>query len=316
MTDSRRPHDGAERGGFGPVPFGHEEVLRGRSKKAVREGALTLQSQGIAHVVEAGGAGARVLVSVMDADWAREELQEYLQEQEAWPPVRAEAPPILTNGIGGAIAFLVVVVVLFPIGQSGAFGLNWWEAGLMSSEKVRAGELWRPFTALTLHVDLNHLVSNMVFGTLFGVLCAQTLGTGLAWMLTILAGAGGNWVEVYLTDPSHRAVGASTAIFGTLGIMVASEWSRRGEGKSPWVRRVAPLFGGAVLFGWLGVGDTDGASRVDVLAHATGFAVGALLGVGAARMGLAGRLSPRGQRLLCVAAVATLGAAWAAGLRT
>lgn len=293
---------------FGPVPFGHEEVLRGRSKKAVRDSALALQALGIPHVVQAGGAGARIVVSALDAERARAELTDYVEETTTWPPEKDDAPPLLTSGVPGALVYAFVIVMLYPVGQDGAFGLNWWERGRMHAGAVLDGELWRTFTALTLHVDLQHLVSNLVFGALFGVLAAQVLGHGVAWLGTVLAGAGGNLVESFLTDPEHLAVGASTAIFGTLGLMVAAEWSRRSRRRMPWVRRVAPLFGGAVLFGWLGAG--DGSGRVDVLAHATGFAVGALIGVVVGRLELPERLTPRAQNLMWVAALACVAAAW------
>ena len=148
------------------------------------------------------------------------------------------------------------------------YGVDWTSAGRMEGGAVASGEGWRAITALTLHVDLDHLVSNLVFGGLFGILAAQALGPGVAWLGTVLAGILGNALESFLVDPTHRAIGASTAIFGTLGLMTAAEWTRRGRGDAPWVRRVAPLFGGAVLFGWLGVG--DGTGRVDVLAPPRG----------------------------------------------
>ncbi|MDB4736512.1 rhomboid family intramembrane serine protease, partial [Planctomycetota bacterium] len=102
-------------------------------------------------------------------------------------------------------------------------------------------------------------------------------------------------------------------IFGTLGVMVTSEWTRRGQARAPWVRRVAPLFGGAVLFGWLGVG--DGSGRVDVLAHATGFMAGALIGIAVSRLDLAERLSSRGQAGLAATTLAIIAVAWFAALR-
>lgn len=298
---------------FGPVPFGHEEVLRGRSKKVVRESALALQALGIPHVVQASGVGSRILVTALDAERARLELRDYVEESAEWPPERAETPSILTNGVAGALVFVLVLIALYPIGQKGAFGLNWWINGMMQAGEVASGgEYWRTFTSLTLHVDMQHLVSNLVFGSLFGILAAQTLGTGIAWLGTVLAGAGGNLLESYLTAPTHNAVGASTAIFGTLGLLVAAEWTRRGKRKMPWVRRVAPIFGGAVLFGWLGAG--DGSGRVDVLAHATGFVVGALLGYVCGRFDLPGRVSVRGQRGLAAIAVALIVIAWTLAL--
>ncbi|MEM6930992.1 MAG: hypothetical protein AAF602_28915 [Myxococcota bacterium] len=133
-------------------------MLRGRSSAAVRESALVLQAQGIPHVVQAGGAGARILVTAFDADRARHELEDYVEENESWPPDRDEAPPILTNGVPGAVAFAAVITLLYPVGQNGAFGMNWWESGLMHAGSVsEGGEWWRTFTALTLHVDAQHL---------------------------------------------------------------------------------------------------------------------------------------------------------------
>ena len=42
--------------------------------------------------------------------------------------------------------------------------------------------IWRAVTALTLHSDLAHLAGNAFFGGVFGVLLAQILGGGLAWI--------------------------------------------------------------------------------------------------------------------------------------
>jgi len=297
---------------FGPLPPGHVEVLRGRSRRAVRDSVLALQARGIQHSVQVNGAGARVLVQVEDASDAISELRAYAEEAATWDIAPLPPPPIRSKGLIAALCFGLVCALMFPIGQQGAFGLNWWDQGLMSAGRVREGEWWRAVTALTLHVDAQHLVGNLVFGSLFGVLAAHSLGSGLAWFCTLAAGAIGNFTEAFLTSPGHTAVGASTAIFGTLGLMVTSEWTRRGQQRAPWVRRVAPLFGGAVLFGWLGVG--DGSGRVDVLAHATGFVAGASIGVAIARLRLAERLSERAQGCLTAATLLALAAAWTVAL--
>lgn len=299
---------------FGPIPFGHEEVLRGRSKKAVRDSALVLQAAGIQHVIQASGAGARILVGALDADRARHELVDYLEENESWPPEKETLPSFGTNGIPSAVLFAAVIAVMHWMQYRGGYGVDWTSAGRMEGGAVAAGEGWRAITALTLHVDLQHLVSNIVFGGLFGALAAQALGPGVAWFATVLAGIGGNAMESYLVDPTHRAIGASTAIFGTLGLMTAAEWARRGHGKAPWVRRVAPLFGGAVLFGWLGVG--DGSGRVDVLAHVTGLVCGAFIGWTIARVRIHERIGRGGQVLFGAAALAVLVLGWALALNS
>lgn len=297
---------------FGPLPPGHVEVLRGRSRRAVRDSVLALQARGIQHSVQVNGAGARVLVHGQDAPAAVAELRDFAEEAATWNTAPQPPPPIRSKGLIAALCFGIVCAVMYPIGQQGAFGLNWWDQGLMSAGRVREGEWWRAVTALTLHVDVQHLVGNLVFGSLFGVLAAHALGSGLAWFCTMAAGAAGNFTEAFLTSPDHTAVGASTAIFGTLGLMVTSEWTRRGQQRAPWVRRVAPLFGGAVLFGWLGVG--DGSGRVDVLAHATGFMAGAAIGVAVGRLQLPEILTRRAQRGLAAATFLAVAVAWAVAL--
>ncbi|WP_419191224.1 rhomboid family intramembrane serine protease [Saltatorellus ferox] len=267
---------------------------------------------GIEHAVEVGSNGARILVSALDGDRARAELHDYDVDNDAWPPPRPAVPTVHAGSVQGAIAFVILVGLLYPIGQRGGFGHDWWSVGRMHAGGVVDGEIWRTLTALTLHVDLQHLVSNVIFGSMFGVLAAQALGTGTAWLGTVLAGALGNWVESYLVRPEHLAVGASTAIFGTLGLLTAAEWSRRGQSRAPWVRRVAPLFGGAVLFGWLGVG--DGTGRVDVMAHATGFVCGAALGAIVGLIRLPERTGRAAQWSMGTAAVILIVGAWAFAL--
>lgn len=303
-----------------PAPEGHAaapttagpyiEVARGRSKRAIRDAGLVLQAAGIAYAVEVGGRGARILVTTADEQDARRELHSYQRENVAWPPEKAAPPPALTDGIPGAIIYGALICAVFWLEHRPTFDPDWRESGVMFAREVRAGEWWRTVTALTLHVDLSHLVSNLIFGCLFGVVAAQTLGTGITWFGTLLAGAGGNAIEVFLVEPTHRAVGASTAIFGTLGLMVAAEWTRRGERRLPWIRRVAPLFAGAVLFGWFGSGGSE-PSRVDVLAHATGCLTGAAIGVIVGKGRLTERMGPRSQGTLWALALAVIAGAWA-----
>jgi membrane associated rhomboid family serine protease len=42
-------------------------------------------------------------------------------------------------------------------------------------------------TALGLHLDLLHLAGNLAFGTVFGVMLAQSIGFGLAWLTFVTA---------------------------------------------------------------------------------------------------------------------------------
>ena len=72
-------------------------------------------------------------------------------------------------------------------------------------------------TALGLHADSVHLAGNLVFGLVFGFLAGERLGWGLAWFGMLLAGALGNTLNAFVQAPDHTSVGASTAVFATLG---------------------------------------------------------------------------------------------------
>ena len=64
-------------------------------------------------------------------------------------------------------------------------------------------------------------------------------------------------------------------MFATLGLLAAYAWRRRRDQGDRWAYRWAPLVAGVILLGFMGAGG----ERTDVLAHLTGFAMGALAGV-------------------------------------
>ncbi len=100
---------------------------------------------------------------------------------------------------------------------------------------IREGEWWRAVTALGLHADAVHLAGNMVFGIVFGFLAGELLGWGLAWFGMLLAGALGNALNAFVQAPGHTSIGASTAVFATLGILAAYTWKRRRTQINRWV---------------------------------------------------------------------------------
>ncbi|MBS0388492.1 MAG: rhomboid family intramembrane serine protease, partial [Proteobacteria bacterium] len=139
---------------------------------------------------------------------------------------------------------------------------------------------------------------------------ARQLGSGMAWLLIVTGAALANLVEGMVAPASHRAVGASTAVFTALGLMAAHSWRTRLPLRLSWARRWAPLIAGIALLGWLG---TAG-ERTDVFAHAMGFAVGALLGATAGRSTVEALLQRVPQWLAGALALASLAIAWACAL--
>jgi rhomboid protease GluP len=149
---------------------------------------------------------------------------------------------------------------------------------------VAGGQWWRAVTALTLHGDVVHLVSNLVAGLGFAFFVARFWGAASGWFLILLSGGLGNALNAWVYYPeSHVSIGASTAVFGALGLLsgvgvwmaLADPLATRGS-RPRWL---IPLFAGLTLLGLLGVGD---GVRIDVAAHISGFACGVGLGLLAA----------------------------------
>jgi membrane associated rhomboid family serine protease len=135
----------------------------------------------------------------------------------------------------------------------------------------------------------------------FGLLAGQLLGAGVAWATVLAAASAANLLNAFVQPASHSSVGASTAVFATLGLLAAYSWRRRRDRGDRWAYRWAPLVAGVILLGFTGAGG----ERTDVLAHLTGFAMGALAGFAHATVRVPrGALSQWASGALALAAVA------------
>lgn len=287
-----------------PLPPTRVAVFRGPDPRACTEPSLVLSAMGIpCEVVRADGL-ALVTVAEDQAARARRELRSYVQENSA----RVEPEPFqeLSNGLSMAVVWVLAMVAVRAADITALGGFDWRELGGMHAGALLGGEWWRAFTALFLHVDVVHLASNLLFGALFGAFLAQHVGGGLAALSLIVAGGLGNYFNALALEPSHRSIGASTAVFAAVGALVTAEFVRRQQTSSKEAtRRWAPLVLGVLILGWYGAGD----ERTDVTAHIFGFVAGAAVALWTA---LAGRRWDLGDRRVQIAGW-TLAAAIAVG---
>ena len=300
------------------------EVSRSGDRRKSREHELVLQAMGIPHGTMHADGVLLLLVRTEDGARAIEQIERYERENVGWPP-REETPAPISDGAIAIVLYAAVLLVAYALDHGGT-KRDLWAAGAAVAGRIRGGEWWRAVTALTLHTDVSHVVGNLLFGGVFGWILARSVGAGFAWAGFVLAGAIGNLLNAALQPADHVSIGASTGVFGALGIQVAFEWLRRREtGASKW-RTWLPIAMGLALFLWLGTGGgsfsvtdtareterklTEITSRVDVMAHVTGAAVGLLVGFALAR--LRHKVSFRG-RIQVVAGVLTIvavGGAW------
>ncbi len=272
--------------------------------------ALVLAAAGIACGLAADSAGIALYVDAADAPRAFDELDAYERER-AMPPPAAPTTVVDHGGVGAALAFAAILLFFFGL-QQRDWRTDWSALGAAQAGLIQGGQWWRAVTALTLHVDHAHLLGNLAAGLVFGLLVAQLLGAGLGWLAIVLTGAVGNAITAMLRAPDHAAIGASTALFGALGILAGFMRQRR---VVPWrggIRRWAPLSAGILLLVFLGFGGEN----TDVGAHVAGFALGGLLGLALGRWGRRLPQGPRAQWLYGLAAVGLVAGAWALALHS
>ncbi len=213
------------------------------------------------------------------AEAIREEFRLY-QEEQVYRPAPA-AVPIFGSGVELALVWIGILLYCFTLQiQDPVF-----EVKYLSSTFgiVGEGEWYRAFTALFLHGDMPHLLGNAAFGSIFGIFVANSFGPLKGWGLIMLSGFVGNLINVFIRYPeTYLGLGASTAVFGALGLLVGSgldlAWRERSFRKG--VRAFTPLLAGLMIFGLNGIGGPG----VDTLAHITGMASGIVLGLPAAHL--------------------------------
>jgi membrane associated rhomboid family serine protease len=284
-------------------------VFRSRRRRACEERLLVLLAVGVAGEIVPGETEFLVQVDSRDSAYALSHLAQYEKENRA-PP--ALPPPRLHPfaWVGCALYAATLLGVAYAVGN-GLVRLDAFDLGTLDCARVQAGEWWRAWTALTLHLDGPHLAANLGAGVWFGYLAARQLGTGSSWFLIVTGGALANLAEGLAGPPEHSAVGASTAVFTALGLMSAYSWRERAHLPQNWGRRFAPLIAGVILLGWTG----SAGEGTDLVAHLAGFTTGALLGVAAAA-GVSRRWLERiPQWLAGAVALAEIAIAWGAALR-
>jgi membrane associated rhomboid family serine protease len=294
-------------GSIGGMSGGTSEdrVVRSTSARdELEEWALVLASAGIAHSVQGGDPGWQLLVEDRHGEQAEEALAAYDAERGAVvAPDEAADRADSGSSLAGVVTAALMILLFRATGSES--GAHWWNAGRASVDLIRKGEVWRAATALTLHVDPAHVLSNAAAALVFVTATARILGPGLGCLLVIVAGVGGNLLNASLRAAPHYYVGASTAIFGAIGLLGGLETGRRRRRSRAWL----PIAGSLALLAMLGTGE-----RADLLAHLCGVLVGSILGVAVA---LAGRPvpGPMAQAALGLIALALVGGSWLLALR-
>jgi rhomboid protease GluP len=144
------------------------------------------------------------------------------------------------------------------------------------------GQPWRLLTHMFLHAGLSHLLLNLCSLWLLGVLVEPRVGPPRLALVYLASGVGGGLVSLWYHSAGVNSVGASGAIFGLYGFLLALLVSRRlALGKSD--RRA--MFG-LVLYLVLSNLISGLTGNIDNAAHLGGLATGLLVAGPLAMVGL------------------------------
>jgi membrane associated rhomboid family serine protease len=232
--------------------------------------SLVLVSQGIETTIDVAedGGGWGLLVAGQDYGPAIRAIRQYHIENRGWPwQQQVFRPGFLFDW--GALAWVLLTGMFFWLNTS----TDLKTAGTMDGAAVAHGQWWRLFTAIWLHADLAHLATNASIGLILLGLTMGRYGTGVGLLAAYLAGAGGNLVAGVLSLQTHRSLGASGMVMGSLGLLAVQSLSLWRQTPHATKFILSGLCGGVMLFALLAL--TPG---TDVMAHLGGFVSGLLLG--------------------------------------
>lgn len=284
-----------------------EIVASTRSRQRAEAWSLALSSQGISNGLGSARGSWQLSVDEGEAARARAVVDAYERENLARPELPEAVPEYGRTGIGFALA--AAILLFFAVTGPRDFSVAWFERGSGDAAAILSGELWRAVTALTLHADFTHAFGNALACALFVTVVCRAHGPGVGGALILAAGVAGNLMNAAYHEAHHSSVGASTALFGAVGILAGTQFARRSRLRSRRARAWIPLAGGLGLLAMLGTG-----ARADLGAHLFGLLAGT--GLGAAFAHWIGR--PPGavaQWLAGACALATLPIAWLLALR-
>jgi rhomboid protease GluP len=278
-----------------------------RRRRSADEWALVLLAEGLHPSVSDTRGGFAVQVPPEEAERAEALLASYERESH---PVREATPPSADpHALLHALAVSLALVAFFLVTGPRRSGNAFFDRGSADAGRIVGGEIWRAVTALTLHADLGHVLANAAVGALFWSAVARSLGAGLAFALVLAAGAAGNLLNAWAHTGDHVSVGASTAVFGAVGVLVGLALVRRLRGSARRQRAWIPVAAGLALLAMLG---TSG-DRVDLWAHFFGLLAGAGIGTAAGVL-IARPPGPAAQATLASLALALLLLCWTAAL--
>lgn len=275
--------------------------------REVWEWSLVLSSQGIEHIVESSGRDWFIFVKERDRYLAQREINLYIQENEQ----EVATGEKIQLGSWEPTVWLVLLLGVFyrltgmQISGLGYDAIPWKKLGYVDVWAVTQGEWWRLISGLTLHANIAHLMGNVCIGGFFIAILCRKYGSGYGWMLVLLSGIWGNYLNFLIRDYTYNSLGFSTAVFGAVGILVGVRTLENGLYLEK--KQILPLVAGLGILSLLGTGGENTDLGAHIFGIFTGVVLGTCLGWCTNRNILP---TLKGNRLLGLLALAIVVGAW------
>ncbi|TKB08741.1 rhomboid family intramembrane serine protease [Desulforhopalus sp. IMCC35007] len=261
-----------------PEPSDTEDLQEVRlvsfsSIEGLNTSSLVLSAAGISHRIQfIHSHHIEMYVDISVLQEAQEELRRYSDENRNWPP----APP--TDNYAPAfraMAPLCIAGLVYMYALSGDWHVRgiYFIAGAGDSDLIlSSGQYYRLITALTLHADIVHLMSNCLLGGFLLHFLLLTTGNGIGVFSVLVSSALANLINVLVHGSDHHFVGFSTAVFVVIGMLCTMNYS--GKSRSQSIHFLMPVMAGLALLALLG----SSGERTDLGAHLFGLLCGLLTG--------------------------------------
>jgi rhomboid protease GluP len=218
----------------------------------------------------------------------------------ATPWQRREATPMLvTQAIFGINVAVFIGMLLSGASAMSPTGENLMAWGANLGYYTLTGDWWRLLTSCFVHIGIIHIAFNMWCLWSLGELAERLYGHVTFACIYLLCGIGGSLGSVLWHTTPTVSAGASGAIFGLAGAVIASiklgEFSS-GVMAQGTMQSLIAFVGYNVVFGAI-------SGRTDNACHAGGLAAGLVLGGLIAKVAPEERLMPRLTVLALVAAI-------------
>lgn len=154
-------------------------------------------------------------------------------------------------------------------------GWLYYLGGLSKISVVTHQQYGRILWSMFLHDDTSHLFNNMIILLFLGSMLEKEVGHVWFFVTYFLSGIGGNLVSLYekiVTDSDALSIGASGAVFGLDGLLLALVLC------SPKFRNAVPPIRVFLVIG-LSLYDGFTSANIDNAAHVGGLAFGFAIGL-------------------------------------